>query len=213
MTTKDFMQGPEFFRFFEDFFIYTAAHWTNTTVEAGAGSATEAVSGAAGGQLVITTDDADNDSVALQLINETFSFVTGKNLYFKSRFKLSDVTQSDFVMGLQITDTTPLAVTDGIFFQKDDGDALLDFHVVKDSTATDTTAIATLVDDTWVEVEFYYDASAAKIQLFVDDVAVGSSVLTNAPDDEALTVSFAIVAGEAAAKVLTVDYIEVAQAR
>ena len=36
---------------------------------------------------------------------------------------------------------------------------------------------------------------------------VGSGVNTNAPDDEDLAVSFGIQNGEAAAKVITMDYI------
>ena len=50
-----------------------------------------------------------------------------------SRFKLSDATQSDALVGLAITDTTAIdGVTDGIFFTKDDGDTNLDFVVEKD---------------------------------------------------------------------------------
>lgn len=214
MTSKlIFVDGettsPEdFVEYFNDFLDYTAGDWTITTTEAGVGSASEAVGDAANGVLVITNDAADDDADFLQLANETFAFVSGKKLYAAMRFKLSDATQSDFVFGLQITDTTPLAVTDGIYFQKDDGDALLDFHVVKNSTATDVTALATLEDDTYVKVSFYYDGGD-KIVCYVDDVVVGSAAVTNAPDDEALTVSFGVQNGEAVAKVLSVDYIRV----
>lgn len=210
---KDFHEGEEYIRWFDDFHKFTAGDWTITTTEAGAGSATEAASNASGGALVITNDNADNDADFLQWANETFKYVVNKRLYFKARFKVSDATESDFVIGLQITDTTPLAVSDGIFFQKDDGDTNLDFHIGKDSTFTDVTAIHTVVDDTYMTVEFYYDASSSKVQLIVDDVLVGSAVLTNAPDDEELTISFGIQNGAAAAKVMTIDYIEVVQER
>lgn len=114
--------------YFNDFDTYVVGDWTITTTEAGAGSATEALGNADGGVLVITNDAADNDADFFQKVGESFKFVSGKKLWFKARFKVSDATQSDFVMGLQITDTTPLDVSDGVFFMKDDGDANLDFY-------------------------------------------------------------------------------------
>ena len=199
--------------YFNDFDIYTTTNWTLTTVEAGAGSATEAVSGADDGVLLITNDAADDDSDFFQLINETFTFEAGKRMLFKARFQVSDATQSDFVIGLQLTDTTPLDVSDGIFFQKDDGDALLDFHAEENTVASNATGIHTMVAATWTTVGFYYNGTDANIQLFVDDVNVGSVPITNAVDDEALAISFGIQNGEAVAKTMTVDYLLAAKER
>lgn len=199
--------------YFNDFDRYVAAEWTITTTEAGAGDATEALANVDGGCLLLTNDAADNDCDFLQKIGESFKFEVGKRLYFEARFKVSDATQSDFIMGLQITDTSPLAVTDGIFFQKDDGDANLDFHVVKDSTATDSTAIATVANDTFMTVAFYYDGTGSKFDVLVNDVVVAQPVLTNVPDDEELTISFGIQNGEAVAKTMTIDYVFVSKAR
>lgn len=198
---------------FDDFDKYTAGDWTLTTVEAGASSATEAISNADGGVLLITNDSADDDSDFFQWAKETFKYESGKRLYFAIRFKTSDATQSDIVAGLQITDTTPLAVTDGIYFRKDDGDTNLDFVVVKDSTATTVTAFSTLADDTWVKLAWYYDGSSSDIDILVNDVVVGSAALTNVPNDEELTISFGIQNGAAAAKTMSVDYIMVAKER
>ena len=199
--------------YFNDFTEYVAGDWTITTTEAGSGDATEALaSTSAGGLLLITNDDADNDLDFLQLKTEAFKFVAGKKTFFKSRFAVSDATQSDFVMGLQITDTTPLAVSDGVYFMKDDGDASLDFHVEKDGSDTAASAIATVSDATMLVAGFYYDGKSA-IEYYVDDVKLGTSVTTNLPDDEELTVSFGIMNGAAAAKTMTVDYIFVSQER
>lgn len=192
--------------FFDDFGAFTAADWTITTTEAGSGNATEATAAGSGGLLVITNDDADNDADFLQWKTEFFKFASGKKAWFKARFKVSDATQSDVVIGLQITDTTPLTVTDGVYFRKDDGDANIDLVVVKDSTATTASAIATMADDTFVTLGFFYDGKST-IHYSVDGVIKGQSVTTNLPDDEELTVSFGVQNGEAAAKVLTVDYI------
>lgn len=198
--------------YFNDFDTFTAADWTITTVELGAGSASEALTDADGGVLLITNDAADNDSDFFQKVGESFLFAAGKKLLFKARFKVSDATQSDFVMGLQITDTTPLAVSDGVYFQKDDGDASLDFHVTKNSTSTDATAIATVSDDTYLTVAFAYNGKD-EIKYFVDDVHLGTAATTNLPDDEVLTVSFGIQNGEAVAKTMSLDYIAVAKER
>lgn len=205
-----------YYDFFDDFDNYTAGDWTITET----GTGTRAVQNERNGVLKITNAAADDNANFLQWSGdtnastvETFKYEAGKFLYFGMRFKISDATHSDFVFGLQITDTTPLAVTDGIYFRKDDGDAYLDFVVVKDSTATTSTAIATLAADTYTVVEAYYDGSTSKIQLYVNGVSAGSSVLTNVPDDEELTLSFGVQNGEAAAKALSVDWVRVVQER
>lgn len=206
-------------RFFEDFDDFQAARWIVTTTEAGAGDATEAVADADGGILVLTNDAADNDLDFLQwsgvdasTAKETFTFTPGKALLIQSRFKVSDATQSDFIIGLQIIDTTALAVSDGIWFQKDDGDALLDAHVAVGSVQTDATGIATVVSDTYMTVAAYYNGSDASIKLYVNGATVGEMAITNAPTTE-LTVSMGIQNGEAVAKTMSVDYIGVWKAR
>lgn len=198
--------------YFNDFDHYNAADWTITTTEAGAGSATEALGNVDGGVLVITNDDADNDADFFNKVGESFKFASGKKLWFESRFKVSDATQSDVVIGLQITDTTPLDVTDGVFFLKADGAATVDLLVEKNNTATTNSSVATLVDDTFIKLSFYYDGVSA-IYYYVDGVLKGSSVTTNLPDDEELTISFGIQNGEAVAKVMTIDYILAAKER
>lgn len=187
-----------------DFNTYTAADWTITTTEAGGGDATEALTNAPFGVLLVTNDAADDDADFFQKVGESFKFVAGKKLWFASRFKVSDATQSDFVVGLQITDTTPLAVSDGVYFRKDDGDANLDFVVIKDSSATTASAIHTVVSDTYLTVSFYYNGVDA-VQYFVNDVYLGSSVTTNLCDDEELTISWGIQNGEAVAKTMSMD--------
>lgn len=205
------------FTYFNDFISFTADDWVITTVEGGGGNASEVISNSLYGQLVITNDDAAPDADWFQYaggtgaVVEQFSF-GAERVWFKTRFKVSDATQSNIVFGLQITDTSPMAVSDGVYFRKDDGDAFLDLVVVKNSTETVLTAIATLVADTFVEVAFFYDPLVG-VTAFVDNVNKGTAALTNLPNDENLAVSFGIGNGEAAAKVLTVDYVLAAQER
>ena len=203
--------------FFNDFDTFDSTQWNITTTEAGAGSSTEVINNEDGGILLVTNDDADNDNDFIQLAKETFKFESGKKLFFKARFRVSDATESDFAIGLQITDTSPLSVSDGVFFQKDDGDALLDFYIKKDSTATTSTAIATIVDNTYITVGFLYDGSNL-IKYYAgtnskNPTELGNSVVTNLPDDEEMTISFGIQNGEAVAKSMSIDYIFVAKER
>ena len=142
----------------------------------------------------------------MQWVGEIFTVLAGKKMYFESRFKIGDATQSDFVMGLQVRDTTPLAVSAGVFFQKDDGDALLDFHSMSASVDTTTSGVYTVADDTYLKVAWYYDG-VSTFTYAVDDVIKGS--LTATPSTTEMTISFAVHAGSAAADVMSIDYVSV----
>lgn len=200
------------YTYFNDFDTYVSGDWTRTAVGTGT-SALEA--DAPFGALLITNSAADNDAVQHQLTTENFTVTSGKKMWFKARFKVSDATQSDFIIGLAVLDTTLMGsvdgagVTDGIFFSKDDGDTNLDFQVQKDASTGQTraAAIATVADATYLTVGFEYDGKSA-VKYFVNDVhkgtvAVSSSYLPDTP----LTVSFGLVNGEAVAKTMSVDYL------
>ena len=195
-------------QYFNDFDTYTAGNWTITETGTGSRALTDGV----GGLLLITNAAADNDANFFQKKGESFKFQSGKRLWFETRFKVNDATNTDLVAGLQITDTTPLAVTDGVYFIKPDDAATVNFTVIKNSTATTASAIATMANATNIVLGFYYDGVSA-VKYYVDRVYTGSSVVTNLPDDEELTISFGIQNGAAAAKNMTVDYIFAAQER
>ena len=203
----------------EDFDKYTASDWVITTTEGGSGAATEALGDGDGGLLVVTNDDADDDSDEFQWagcsggVIESFKYEAAKGLYFKTRFKVNDATQSDFAVGLVITDTTVIdGTTDGIFFRKADGATSIELVIEKDSTET-TVSCGDAADDTFMTLGFYYDPRIRKFSVYKDNVKVGTAVNTNAPDDEELAVSFAIQNGAAAAKVMTLDYISAGKER
>lgn len=192
------------------------AEWFPTIT--GATSTSSIITGADGGVLLITPGTVDDDNFFLQwkggmgtTTAETWKFEAGKPLWFKCRFKAADATQSDIVIGLQITDTSPLSVTDGVYFLKLDGSTTVNLLVTKNSTST-TTAAATLANDTYVTLAFFYNGSD-RIDIFLNDVKVAASVTTNLVDDEELTISFGIQNGSAGAKTLSVDYIFVAKQR
>lgn len=194
--------------YMNDFDHFVAADWTFTKTGAG----TTALTDVDGGALLVTNAAADDDAVFGQKVGESFKFVTNKKLFFKSRFKISDATQSDLIMGLVITDTAPLANSDGVYFIKADAETSVSLVVNKNGTATTKTGVATLVADTFVDLAFYYNGVDA-IEYAVNGVKVGTAVVTNLPDDEDLTITLGIQNGEAVAKTMTIDYIFVSKER
>ena len=202
----------KFHQFFDDFDTYAAGDWTVTETQAGA---TQALTAGDGGLLLLTNSAADDDLVALQKNPAAFTFTSGKKTFFRCRFKVSDATQSDIVIGLQVVDTTPLDVTDGVYFLKADGSTAISVVCRKNATTGSTSAssIATLANDTYIELGFAYDGEG-KVFYEVNGNVVGSLDASSAylPDTDC-TVSFAIQNGEAAAKTMTVDYIFAAKER
>lgn len=204
-----------FHTYFNDFDHYVSGDWTITNVGT---TPTQALTDVDGGALLLTMAATDDSSSFLQKKGESFLPASGKKCFFAARFKVSDATQSDFVIGLQVTDTTPLDVTDGIYFQKDDGDANVDFYVSKNATTgrLTTTAATTVSDDTFCELAFYFDGKRY-VTLWKDGAQVANvdltaTLATYLPDTE-LTISFGITNGEAVSKLMTVDYIFAAQER
>ena len=65
-----------------------------------------------------------------------------------------------------------------------------------------------LFQNGFVELDAAGNTGDGEFQIFIDDAQVASqTTLTNATDDEDLTVSFGIQNGAAAAKTMTIDYI------
>lgn len=206
------MSDPTLYHtYFDDFDTYTAGDWVVTAT----GSTTQALTAGDGGWLLLTNSAADNDLLALQKTPAAFSFTAGKKTFFSARLKVSNATQCDFVVGLQVVDVTPLDVTDGVYFLKADDAATVSIICRKDAStgSTSASAIATLADDTFVTLAWYYDG-VDKIVYAVNGAVLGSLAATSAFLPDALcTVSFALQNGSAAARTMTVDYIYVAEER
>lgn len=206
--------GPGVVKFLEHFVQYPQitdgmTGWTTTLVEAGAGETTVAPAHVQGGALLITTDAAENDGANLQRLDESWKLTTGKPLYFGARFKISEATQSDFFIGLAITDTDILGgVTDSVGFQKVDASTQINAVLNKNSTAT-TAALHTAVADTYVILEFLFDGTA--VHFYHDGVAIADPAQTNLPDDEELAISIHVLTGEAVVHSATIDWIRVIQ--
>lgn len=217
--TPNMWEGFEFGRpgrmvyYFNDFLSFIPTEWTITEVEAGAGDASEAITDEHGGVLLITNDAADNDAVTLQLggqtAGESIACASGRLVYFETRLKISDATQSDFLAGLVVTDTTPLAHTDGIIFRKDDGDTALDLSVSNTSVASTELNVFT-VGTTYMKLGFKV-IGLDKVEFWVND-NLEATISSNVPSTE-IRPTLHIQNGEAVAKTMSVDYICVAATR
>ena len=205
----------KFHTYFNDFNTFTAADWTITAVETGAGSATQSILDQDGGVLRVLNDDADNDYSALQVKGEQFLIEAGKELFFKARFNIASVNTNRMRIGLHVTDSNPFdGVTDSIVFRTNNSNANLSLESSKDSSGLIVSNIATLTDNVDVTVAFKYDGIDT-ITYFVNDVLGGTFIpgSANLPDDEELTVSVAIQNGAASANSMEIDYIFVAKER
>lgn len=199
-------------QYFEDFDYFNSANWTITMVTAG--SPTQALANGSGGLLLLTNTAGATDSTFLDKKGESFLIQTGRPAFFKARFQVSDATLSAFVMGLQVTDTTPLAVTDGIYFLKNSGDTHLNFYCQKDATTGQTSKLdaAEVVSATNISVGWAYDGGTV-LRAYVNEVVVATINPTGFLPDTTLTPSFGIQNGEAVAKTMTVDYVMAATHR
>jgi len=200
--------------FLEDFNDYSATYWAATTTEDGTAAATEAIQNATPSQITITNDNADNDLDLIEFYKEIVTFDYGKKTWYEAKFKVSDASETDVIMGLAIgSATSPVCLpVDGVVFHKADGSEVMNISIVKDGLSVSSTALVTLVDDTWVTVSLRWDG-VSKITYYVDGDARGIQTVTGyVPDNEALNPMFGIMNGElcnsvAGTKTMTVDYI------
>lgn len=197
-------------RFIDDFNAYTAANWTITVV----GTSTPALVAGDGGILGITTSTANNDSTFLQKLPESYSFEAGKPAWFGCRFKVSALT-SVIVFGLQVTDTTPEDVTDGIYFLSNTGSGQL-FGICRKNATTGSasTSCGALVADTYTELAWYWDGKDT-VTFYQDRIAKGSisGVAANYLPDTTTAISFGLRTTTAAAKTMSVDYFFASKSR
>jgi len=215
--------GPNVAKYIQDFTDLPVddttgdpVEFVNTIVEAGGGGdSTATLTDVAGGALLITTDNAEDDGYKMQLGDagggENVSFAGDYPMYLGTKFKINDVDETDVLVGFCVTDTACLdAVTDGMYFRSIDGSSTLYFVLEKDS-AESTTSATTLTDDTYVTLEAYYDGN--NVEVYVDGTlaATVADSDTNMPDDELLRLTIEFLTGEDAANTMTMPWIRYIQ--
>jgi len=185
--------------YFNDFDVYTSGDWTNTAT----GSVTNAIVAGDGGWLSLLNSASNADLNSLQLKVATFAITAGKEAWFKCRLKTSSATNAALIVGLIQTTTTPLTVTNGVYFSKAAASTTLTAKVTGSSTTSTVTA-ATMVDDTFITIGWHYNGSL--VQIYINGNRVASLPVTNLPSS-ALNLTIAESNGTAAAITTTVDYI------
>lgn len=201
----------QFHVWFSDFDYFDSSQWTETATSAGTGTSAVTLLDADGGQIRITTAANENDGLFEEWTGETFLIEEGKATWIKARFQVGDAAQSDLIIGLHSTDTTPLDATLRFAFISEDGSAALFFNVDDDTTDADSSTVATLEDDTWVTVAAYYDGKGS-IKLFANDVHVTTMTDVDVPGGE-MAVGFGYLNGAAGAETTDIDYLLVVKER
>lgn len=199
--------------FFDDFLTYyvdttdTSGDWTVTKT----GTGTAALQNAAGGIIKLTNSTANNDALYLQWAGgtaatiEPLAFVSGQRTWFEAAFQVNNATNAAWIMGLQITDTTPEAVSDGVWFSKAAASTSISFNVAASSVQTTNTAVATMANATQIVLSFYFDG-VQTLTYYVNGAPAGKSSIANLTT-HTLTPSFGVRNGTAAAVNMSVDYI------
>lgn len=185
--------------------------WTETATSVGTGTSAAAVADADGGILRITTAANENDGLFLESQGESFKIESGKAAFIKARFALGDAIESDFIIGLHSTDTTPQDATLRFLFESVDGSAALYFNVDDNTTDSDSSTVATLADDTFVTVAAYYDGKGT-IQLFLNDSKITTMTGVSVPAGE-MAIGIGYLNGAAGAETTDIDYILIAKER
>lgn len=202
-----------------DFDIFSAANWTITKT----GTGTTALVAGDGGLLAITNTTASGDLIEMQNTVATYSYTAGRRLIFKSLLSVDDATNAEFFIGLQNTNTDATAPTDGTYFHKASGSTNIDFVTVSGSTVTTIAAVATMTAATLTGFGFFYDGKS-EIKIYVNSqvssqptIAAPLGFTLNNPSSALptgnLNITVMVKNGTAAARVLTLDAIEVMKER
>lgn len=202
------------------------------TVTDGGGDSGEVIAvadGEPGGILTVSTNDADDDSMELQMNGEVFKPAAGKDILFKIRMKLtaaaSPLTTIDWFVGLATTDTAVLdGCTEQIGFGSNGlnaGGADIYTAIADAGTQTLTDSGEDYVDDTFVTLAFRC-VQVSSTEGFVKYYVNGSLVDTrheisgsnaNFPFDDDMTLTLCIQNNAAAVKTMEIDYIYCRQER
>lgn len=197
---------------FDDFDVLPVdANWTLTATSVGTGTSAITIDDADGGVALITTAANENDGIFAEWDAETFLVEAGKKMWIKTRLYVGDAIQSDLIVGLHSTDTTPLDATLRFAFISEDGSASVFFNVDDNTTDADSSSVATLADDTYITLGAYYDGNGT-IALFANDVQVATMSDVDVPGAE-MAVGFGYLNGAAGAETTGVDYLLVVKER
>jgi hypothetical protein len=158
----------------------TTGDWVLTQATTG----TAAISTAAPGTLELDSNSTTSTQGAqIQRTKSCFIPAAGKDIWAEFQIKIVDTFDKvELFVGLAEIDTTVIATSavstsNHIGWQCVTDNGVLLFDTEK-ATAGATAAAATIAEDTWIQLGFYYDGTADTIQQYVNGVATGSAVAT-----------------------------------
>jgi hypothetical protein len=192
----------------------------------GTGAATVENTEKNGAMKIAGAATTDNSGAEVQADAAWIKLEAGDRYRIEGRFYLDEATsanvetESDLWFGIATVDTDILtAVTDAIYFRKDDGDAYLDCQVTASgSSVTGSTGMASLADDTWYRlgIDIQMDASVAAkgtVSFYVDGTQKASLTVTGLPTGMMAPFVIFQSGDNTGTKHCLVDYIAVSQDR
>jgi len=211
-------KNPDYVVYFDDFdrigFDSNTGHRWTVVKDSGAsvGIAADQLNGLVN---LTSAGTTDNDGASIQK-NEIFQVQANKDLWFETKVRTSDVTDTDLCFGFTVNFTTNpeamLTAADRIVFQKDDGDASILCKTEKDGTETSTDSGIDMTNDTDVTLSIRCQ-STGKVDFFVNRKLVATHT-DNIPTDEILTIAAMSLSGNATGtKVTSIDYMFAASDR
>jgi len=206
------MDPTKYVTFWDDFIHEPlSTEWTITATSAGSGTSAISTPDVNGGMARITTAANEDDGIFAQTIGEVFLLESTKKTWMKTRISVGDAIQSDWVVGLHSTDTTPQDATMRFLWESVDGAAAVYFNNDDNTTDTDSSTLVTMADDTFVTLGVYYDGKST-IKCYANDSHVDTITSITIPGAE-MAVGFGYLNGAAGAETADIDYIFVAKER
>ena len=216
---------PDQFTYFDDFEQGALDATHNWTIVKDTGASAAIAADGTGGEVNLTSAaTTDNDGASIQAKQESFALPTsaGKKLYFETRVKISDATQTDFLVGFTETFATnpenALLSSNVIGFVKVDGSAIVKGTTESGDTQTlvefaDTTK-STMQNDTYVTLGLVAtkNDTVNKVEFYINRNKVGQST-TNIPTANMKVMAMSVSGDTTGTKVTTIDYIMAAQDR
>lgn len=197
---------------FDDFDkLPIAANYTLTAISGGSGTSAITSQDVDGGVARVTTAADELDGIAAEWLSESFLLESGKKTFIKTRLSVGDAVQSAWMVGLHSTDTTPRDATLRFFFESVDASADVYFNIDDNTTDADSSALATLSDDTYITLAAYYDG-VTSVELFADDVRITTMTDIGLPGAE-MALGFGYWNGAAGAETTDFDYVFIAKER
>jgi hypothetical protein len=216
---------PDQFTYFDDFNQGALDATHNWTIVKDSSATAAVVADSLNGEVNLTSaNTTDNDGASIQAKQESFALPTtaGNKLYFETRVKISDATQTDFLVGFTETFATnpenALLSSNVIGFVKVDGSAIVKGTTESGDTQTlvefaDTTK-STMENDTYVTLGLVAtkNDSTNKVQFYINRNLVGTST-TNIPTANMKVMAMSVSGDATGQKVTTIDYIMAARDR